>query len=107
MIPLSQKYCKNDICLSISGLSGLYNEMFSYTSPNDVITLTYRNVSVDCPEFVTSYYNTQTAWIVSLSTFNVVFDRSAVLDLYVFALGIVQRYVYIIEAQITIYRYQN
>ena len=81
------------LLLSISfgvstGSSGEYLEILSNHGDSDLISVEYRKVSTDCPDFDTVYRGIEQRLLVHFSNLKVVFNRAAMLYLNTYLQGL-------------------
>jgi vacuolar protein sorting-associated protein 13A/C len=71
-----------------TGPSGEYLEILSNKSDTDLISVVYRKVMADCPDFEKTYRSIEQGLIIKFSSLRMTFDRAAVLYLNDFVQGV-------------------
>lgn len=70
--------------------SGQYLELIGFKTESDLMSLVYRQISVDCPDFESVYDSLKQGIVIKLSSIHVNFNREAVLFLNAFVQGLFQ-----------------
>nr|CAD7393578.1 unnamed protein product [Timema cristinae] len=60
-----------------TGCSGEYLELVSTDHEDDMVTLLYRKVQADCPDFKSHFFSVEQSLVLDFSSVNVVFHREA------------------------------
>ena len=76
---------------SSTGLMGEYLEVLNSKRDAELISVSYRMVKPECPEFITVYKGIEQGVVLKMSTIQLVFDRAAVIFLNSFVQGLFQR----------------
>ena len=74
--------------LHLSGSSGEYLEVLSSALTSDLISVVYRNVDPECPDFEAVYKGVEQGMMLKFSTLKINFDRTAMLYLLNFMQGL-------------------
>ncbi|XP_048515019.1 intermembrane lipid transfer protein VPS13C-like isoform X2 [Athalia rosae] len=64
-----------------AGVTGSYLELISTSTTSEVITILYRKVTANCPDFKSHFKSTEQSLIVDLAHINIIFHRHSFLTL--------------------------
>nr|CAD7259318.1 unnamed protein product [Timema shepardi] len=76
-----------------TGCSGEYLELVSTDHEDDMVTLLYRKVQADCPDFKSHFFSVEQSLVLDFSSVNVVFHREAFCTLNKYLQYLLQKYV--------------